>query len=171
MTDEKEEEEYVKFEADGKSASFETNVAGWWNMDQVIYVVLYEALKAFLGKLRDGSALDRTRCMNKEFADANGFVYHINMSDYESKEVPHPAAGEVVYGLLGFDENHDLILDEPTQIPADATVHTVPMELGTVDIEIDLTIEKLIKEYDEADYHGKRDWWVKAQAIVPFLWD
>lgn len=169
MTDEK-EEEYVKFEADGKKVSFETNVAGWWNLNSVIYVVLYEALKAFLGKLRDGSAIGGSPEMNKEFADEHGFVYRINESDYESREVPHPAAGEVMYRLIGFDEDGNM-LTEQTTTPLDATVYTVPMEHGRVCINMALTIEKLIKEYEEADYFEKCDWWAKAQAIAPFLWD
>ena len=142
----------------------------WYNTNDIVYLILYQYLMGFLGKIKNRDFVGMPM-MSKTKADEIGAVYNINESDYEAREVPHPSAGEEVYSLHGLDENDELVFSEPTRVPEDAMVMTVPMDRETVCIDMPATLESLIAAYDAADWDEKGDWWAKASQIVPHMWD
>ena len=142
----------------------------WYNTNDILYLILYQYLMGFLAKLKEQSFLGQPM-MSKTQADEIGAVYEIDESDYEARVVPHPCAGEEVYSLHGLDENGELVTGEPSHIPEDATVMTVPLDRETVCIDMPATLEALIAAYDAADWDEKDDWWAKASQIVPYMWD
>ena len=153
-------EDYVKIE---------TNMP-WYNTNDIVYLILYQYLMGFLGKIKNRDFVGMPM-MSKTKADEIGAVYNIDESDYVAREVPHPCAGEEVYSLHGLDENDELVFSEPTHVPKDAMVMTVPMDRETVCIDMPATLESLIAAYDAADWDEKGDWWAKASQIVPHMWD
>ena len=139
-------EDYVKIE---------TNMP-WYNTNDIVYLILYQYLMGFLGKIKNQDFVGMPM-MSKTKADEIGAVYNIDESDYEAREVPHPCAGEEVYTLHGLDENDELVLSEPTRVPEDAMVMTVPFDRETVCIDMPATLESLIAAYDAADWDEKAD--------------
>ena len=152
-------EDYVKIE---------TNIK-WYNTSDILYLVLYQYLVGFLGKLKEQDFVGMPM-MSKTKADEIGAVYNIDESDYVAKELPHPCAGEEVYTLHGLDENGEFIFSNPEIISKDAKVMSVPMDRETVCIDMPATLEALIAAYEAAEW-DKGDWWAKASQIVPHMWD
>ena len=152
--------EYVKIE---------TNMP-WYNTNDIVYLILYQYLMGFLAKIKNQDFVGMPM-MSKTKADEIGAVYNIDESDYVAREVPHPAAGEAVYPLEGLDENDELVFSEPTHVPKDTMVMTVPMDRETVFVDMPATLESLIAAYDAADSDDKGDWWAKASQIVPHMSD
>ena len=152
-------EDYVKIE---------TNIK-WYNTNDILYLVLYQYLIGFLAKLKEQEFVNWP-LMSKTQADEIGAVYQMDESDYVAKELPHPCAGEEVYTLQGLDENGEFIFSDPEIISKDAMVMSVPLNEGTVLVDLRATLEVLIADYEAADW-DKGDWWVKASQIVPHLWE
>ena len=142
----------------------------WYNTNDIVYLILYQYLMGFLAKIKNRDFVGMPM-MSKTKADEIGAVYNIDESDYEAREVPHPCAGEEVYSLHGLDEKDELVFSEPTRVPEDAMVMTVPMDREAVCIDMPATLEALIAAYDAADWDEKSDWWAKASQIVPHMWD
>ena len=153
-------EDYVKIETNMK----------WYNTNDIIYLILYQYLVGFLGKIKNRDFVGQPM-MSKTEADEIGAVYDIDESDYVAREAPHPCAGEEVYTVHGLDENDELVLGEPMKISKDAKVMTVPFDRETVLVDMTATLEHLIAAYDAADWDGKRKWWAKASQIVPYMSD
>ena len=153
-------EDYVKIETNMK----------WYNTNDIIYLILYQYLVGFLGKIKNRDFVGQPM-MSKTEADEIGAVYDIDESDYVAREAPHPCAGEEVYTVHGLDENDELVLGVSTSIPKDAKVMTVPFDRETVFVDMTATLEDLIAAYDAAEWDDKGDWWAKASQIVPHMWD
>jgi|SRR5210317_588433 hypothetical protein len=153
-------EDYVKIE---------TNIK-WYNTSDILYLVLYQYLVGFLGKIKERDFVGMPM-MSRTKADEIGAVYNIDESDYVAKELPHPCAGEEVYTLHGLDENGELFFSDPEIISKDAKVMSVPMDRETVFVDMPATLEALIAAYDAAEWDKKGDWWAKASQIVPHMWD
>jgi len=143
-------EDYVKIETNMK----------WYNTNDIVYLILYQYLVDFLAKIKNRDFVGKPM-MSKTKADEIGAVYNIDESDYVARKVPHPCAGEEVYSLD----------DEPTHIPKDTMVMTVPFDRETVLVDMPATLEHLIAAYDAAEWDEKSDWWAKASQIVPHMWD
>lgn len=146
-----------------------TNIK-WYNTKDIIYLVLYECLIGFLGKIKNGDFVT-SPMMSKTEADEIGAVYEIDESDYVARKVPHPCAGEEVFTQFDIDEDGEPIFGESERIPEDAMAMTVPLDRETVYIDMAATLGSLIAAYDAADWDEKGDWWAKASRIVTHLWD
>ncbi len=156
-------EDYVKIETNMK----------WYNTNDIVYLILYQYLMGFLAKIKNRDFVGQPM-MSKTKADEIGAVYNIDESDYVARKVPHPCAGEEVYTLLGphpLDPEGEVRFSEPTRVPEDAMVMTVPMDRETVLVDMPATLEALIAAYEAADWDEKSDWWAKASQIVPHMWD
>ena len=153
------DENYVKFK---------TNI-DWYNMSDLVYLTLYEAIKAFLVKIED-QEFQSSAVVTQEFVDSIGGVGYVEQGMHESKEVANPFAGQGFVELIGVDDDGKLIFSDPI-IDTKSTVYTVPEAEGTVYLDMIGTLKSLILQYDECEWEEYKGWWAKASQIVPYLWD
>lgn len=138
-------------------------------MSDLVYLTLYEAIKAFLGKIED-QEFQSSPVVTQEFVDSIGGVGYVEEGMHESKEVANPFMGQGFVELIGVDDDGELIFSDPI-IDTKETVHTVPEPEGTVYLDMIGTLESLIRQYDACEFDDYKGWWAKASQIVPYLWD
>lgn len=138
-------------------------------MSDLVYLTLYEAIKAFLGKI-EGLEFQSSAVVTQEFVDSIGGVGYVEEGMHESREVANPFEGHGFVELIGVDDDGKLIFSDPI-VDTKSTVHTVPEPEGTVYLDMIGTLKSLILQYDECEWDDYKGWWAKASQIVPYLWD
>jgi len=144
---------------------FKTNIC-WYDMKTLVYLTVYQCLKAFLKHIVNGDTLGHP-VMEQELADELGATYVIE--DRTPRTIPNPFLGEKLY-TMEVDENGEFVFSEG-KVETSETITTYPMIEGMVAADIKSSLELLISEYEANEYDEMNDWYAKASKIVPFLWD